>query len=52
MAIFNSSDRRRGKSGWLVMAAGADGSAWADYGMQWDNSGRNGHYAAIRWSNA
>jgi len=36
----------------LVMAKGDDGSTWADYGMRWDNSGRNGHYAAIRWSNA
>ena len=21
------------------------------YGMRWDNSGKNGHYAPIRWSN-
>ena len=36
----------------VVMAVGEPGSHWADYGIQWDNSGRNGHYAPIRWSNA
>ena len=36
----------------LVMAVGEAGSTWADYGLRWDNSGKNGHYAAIRWSNA
>ncbi len=36
----------------LAMAVGEDGSTWTDYGMHWDNSGRNGHYAAIAWSNA
>jgi hypothetical protein len=35
----------------VAMAVGEDGSGWADYGMRWDNSGRNGHYAAISWSN-
>jgi hypothetical protein len=35
----------------LVMAVGDAGSTWTDYGMQWDNSGRNGHYARIHWSN-
>ena len=35
----------------VVMAMGDDGSSWADWGMQWDNSGRNGHYAPIHWSN-
>ncbi|HET7093176.1 MAG TPA: DUF1326 domain-containing protein [Thermomicrobiales bacterium] len=35
----------------VVMAAGEAGSGWADYGMTWDNSGRNGQYAAISWSN-
>jgi hypothetical protein len=35
----------------VVMAVGDDNSTWSDYGMQWDNSGRNGHYAPIRWSN-
>ena len=36
----------------VVMAVGEHGSGWTDYGMTWDNSGRNGHYAPIRWSNA
>jgi hypothetical protein len=27
-------------------------STWTDYGMHWDNSGKNGHYAPISWSNA
>ena len=35
----------------VVMAMGEDGSSWADWGMQWDNSGRNGLYAPIHWSN-
>jgi hypothetical protein len=33
------------------MAVGEEGSTWSDYGLRWDNSGRNGHYAAITWSN-
>jgi hypothetical protein len=36
----------------LAMAVGEQNSTWADYGMSWDNAGRNGHYAAINWSNA
>ncbi|MFN8593070.1 MAG: DUF1326 domain-containing protein [Thermomicrobiales bacterium] len=36
----------------LVMAVGASESTWTDYGLRWDNSGRNGHYAPIAWSNA
>ena len=36
----------------VAMAVGDDNSTWADYGMRWDNSGKNGHYAPIRWSNA
>ena len=36
----------------LAMAVGDEGSTWADYGMRWDNSGKNGHYAPINWSNA
>ena len=36
----------------LAMAFGDQNSTWADYGMSWDNSGKNGHYAAINWSNA
>ena len=35
----------------LAMAVGDQGSTWEDYGMRWDNSGKNGHYAAIKWSN-
>ncbi len=33
------------------MAVGEEGSTWSDYGLHWDNTGRNGHYAAINWSN-
>lgn len=36
----------------VVMAVGDAGNSWNDYGMHWDNSGKNGHYAPIRWSNA
>ena len=35
----------------LALAVGRQGSTFFDYGMRWDNSGRNGHYAPIRWSN-
>ena len=35
----------------LALATGRAGSTYADYGLTWDNSGRNGHYAAINWSN-
>jgi hypothetical protein len=35
----------------LAMAVGASGSTFADHGLRWDNSGKNGHYAPIRWSN-
>jgi hypothetical protein len=34
----------------LAFAVGAERSTFADYGMRWDNSGKNGHYAPIRWS--
>jgi len=36
----------------VAMAVGEDNSTWADYGLRWDNSGRNGHHAAITWSNS
>lgn len=36
----------------VAMAAGDEGSTWADYNLRWDNSGKNGHYAPITWSNA
>lgn len=35
----------------VVMAIGEPGCVWSDYGMRWDSSGKNGHYAPIRWSN-
>ncbi len=35
----------------IALAMGCSGSTFADYGMRWDNSGRNGHYAPINWSN-
>ncbi|MGH7073043.1 MAG: DUF1326 domain-containing protein [Stellaceae bacterium] len=35
----------------LAFAKGGEGSSFADHGMRWDNSGKNGHYAPIRWSN-
>lgn len=35
----------------VVMAVGDDGSTWSDFGLHWDNSGRNGHYAPVHWSN-
>jgi hypothetical protein len=35
----------------VALAVGEAGSTWADYGMRWDNSGKNGHYAPIIWSN-
>jgi len=35
----------------VVMAVGEAGNTWSDYGLRWDNSGKNGHYAPIRWSN-
>jgi hypothetical protein len=35
----------------LEFAVGAKDSTFADYGMRWDNSGKNGFYAPISWSN-
>lgn len=35
----------------LAFAVGGAGSTFADHGMRWDNSGKNGHYAPINWSN-
>jgi hypothetical protein len=35
----------------LALAVGTQGSTFNDHGMRWDNSGKNGHYAPIRWSN-
>jgi hypothetical protein len=35
----------------MALAVGASGNTFSDRGMRWDNSGKNGLYAAIRWSN-
>lgn len=35
----------------LALAVGQPGMRYTDHGMSWDNSGRNGHYAPIAWSN-
>jgi hypothetical protein len=35
----------------IALAKGSAGSTFGDYGMRWDNSGKNGHYAPISWSN-
>jgi len=35
----------------MALAVGAKSSTYTDHGMRWDNSGRNGHYAPISWSN-
>jgi hypothetical protein len=34
----------------LAFAVGDAKSTFADYGLRWDNSGRNAHYAPISWS--
>ena len=36
----------------MALAVGAAGNTFNDRGMRWDNSGKNGLYAPIRWSNA
>jgi hypothetical protein len=35
----------------LALAVGGASSTFADHGMRWDNSGKNGHYAPIEWAN-
>jgi hypothetical protein len=35
----------------VAMAVGDEKSTWIDYGMRWDNAGKNAHYAPINWSN-
>jgi hypothetical protein len=35
----------------LALAVGGKNSTFTDHGMRWDNSGKNGHYAPITWSN-
>ena len=34
----------------LALAVGNEGSTFADFGLRFDNSGKNGHYAPISWS--
>ena len=34
----------------LAFGVGGQGNWFADHGMRWDNSGKNGHYAQISWS--
>lgn len=34
----------------VAMAVGEDGSTYTDHGLQWDNSGKNAHFAPIDWS--
>jgi len=36
----------------MVLAVGAPGNTFTDQGMRWDNSGKQGLYASIRWSNS
>ncbi|HTO78596.1 MAG TPA: DUF1326 domain-containing protein, partial [Methylocystis sp.] len=35
----------------IAFAVGRDGNWFTDHDMNWNNSGRNGHYAPIKWSN-
>ena len=35
----------------LALSVGSPNSTFEDHGMRWDNSGKNGHYAPINWSN-
>lgn len=35
----------------MALGVGSKGSTYADHNMRWDNSGKNGHYAPITWSN-
>jgi hypothetical protein len=35
----------------MALAVGAAGNTYDDHGMRWDNSGKNGLYASISWSN-
>ena len=35
----------------LAFAKSEQGNTFNDYGIRLDNSGKNGHYAALRWSN-
>jgi hypothetical protein len=35
----------------LALGVGAPWNTFTDHGLRWDNSGKNGHYARINWSN-
>ena len=35
----------------MGLAVGAAGNTFSDRGMRWDNSGKNGLYASIQWTN-
>lgn len=35
----------------LMMAVGESDSVYEDFGMRWDNSGKNAHHATFTWSN-
>jgi hypothetical protein len=35
----------------LAFAMATPGNTFSGHGMRWDNSGKNAHYAPIRWSN-
>ncbi|MGD9658869.1 MAG: DUF1326 domain-containing protein [Methylocystis sp.] len=35
----------------IAFGVGRDGNGFSDHGWNWNNSGRNGHYAPIEWSN-
>ena len=35
-----------------ALAIGETGNVWTDYGMRWDNSGKFGDYASIKWANS
>jgi hypothetical protein len=39
------------KHGIDYTVVGATGNTFRGHGMAWDNSGKNAHYAPIRWSN-
>jgi hypothetical protein len=34
----------------MALAVGVSSNTFTDYGMRWDNAGKNGHYAPISWS--
>lgn len=35
----------------VALGKGGASNSYTDYGMRWDNSGKNGHFAPISWSN-